>query len=389
MKTEEPTKKNEYTGIFKGKNLIVIVGESFSSLSVDEEITPTLYKLVNNSFVFENFYTPLFPVSTADGEYLTDNALLPSENTWSIEKLPGNYVPYSYAKLLKEQGYKTFAYHNYKYDYYNRHKYFETMGYESYLADGNGLEEKMSFEEKPSSDYEMIKATVEDYINEDNFLAYYITMSGHMAYDKTNSMVVKNWDLVKDLSYSDKCKGYLATQIEFDKAMEELLNSLEKTGKLEDTVIVISGDHYPYGLTESEIKELLPYDKNEYSFERFHMPLVIYNSEIPTTIIEKYGSSLDVLPTVLNLFGLEYDSRLLIGKDILSDCEPLVIFSDRSFITENEKYNSISEVLYRDNKNVEDKEFVKKMKQKIYHKYKYSRLILENDYYRKIFDTDI
>lgn len=389
LSTQEPTNKNEYTGIFEGKNLIVIVGESFSSLAIREDLTPTLYKLANTGFEFQNFYTPLFPVSTADGEYLTDTSLLPAEGVWSIEKMDGKTIPYSYGNVFKSQGYKTFAYHNYKYDYYKRNEYFETMGYDTYLANGNGLEEKMDFtKDNPTSDYEMINATIGDYINEDKFVAYYITMSGHMDYGMENSMVQKNWDKVKDLPYSDKAKGYLATQIELDKAVEKIITELENAGKLEDTVILISGDHYPYGLTENEIKELSPYNMDgyiNYTFEKFHMPLIIYNENVNENIkIEKYASSLDILPTMLNLFGVKFDSRLLMGKDIFSDSEQFVIFSDRSFITSKGKYDSSTEKFISFTSENVDKEYVKKIKNKIYLKYRISRLILESDYYSSI-----
>ena len=104
--------------------------------------------------------------------------------------------------------------------------------------------------------------------------------------------------------------------------------------------------------------------------------------------VNKIGSSLDILPTVLNLFGVEYDSRLLIGKDILSDSEPLVIFSDRSFITDKGRYNAITEE-FIPNEGVEiEKGYVEKINEIIYKKYQMSRLILENDYYRKIFQTE-
>ena len=387
LKNQEPSNKNKYTGMFKDKNLIVIVGESFSSLAIKEEITPTLYKIANEGMQFKNFYTPLFPVSTADGEYLTDTSLLPSEGVWSIEKDDGKIFPYSYANALKKQGYKTYAYHNYKYDYYKRDSYFETMGYDTYLADGNGLEERMNFDKVPSSDYDMIEATIDDYINDEKFVAYYMTMSGHMSYDKSNNIVNKNWDLVKELPYSEKAKGYLATQIELDKAIEKILQKLEEKNKLDDTVIVITGDHYPYGLSECEIKELSPYNMNDYYFEKFHMPFIVYNGNNTSNIVsEKYASSLDVLPTILNLFGVEYDSRLLMGRDILSDSEPIVIFSDRSFITNKGKYNSYSRIFtkYDNNDKFSAEEYTQKIKEEIYLKYRYSRLILENDYYRKI-----
>lgn len=384
IKSREPTQKNEYTGKYKGKNLIVIVAESFSLQAIKEDVTPTLYKMANQGFQFKNFYTPLFPVSTADGEYLTDTSLLPAEGTWSIEKIAGNTVPYSYANVLKQLNYKTYAYHNYRYDYYQRDKYFYTMGYEQYLADGNGLEKRMNFDNVPASDLEMMQVTIEDYINEDRFLAYYMTMSGHMEYDKSNAIVNKNWDKVKNLNYSDKAKAYLATQIELDKAIEFLINTLEENGRLKDTVIMIVGDHYPYGLSEKEIRELSG-NMNDYFFEKYHMPFIIYNGDdAENIIVEKYVSSLDVLPTILNLFGIEYDSRLLMGKDCFSNEQSLVIFSDRSFITERGKYDSLSDkfILF-DNCSIEEG-YIDAIKKRIYQQYRYSRLILENDYYKYI-----
>ena len=84
---EQPTNKNQYTGMFKGKNLIVLVGESFSSLAIREDLTPNLYKLYKEGFQFNNFYTPIFPISTADGEYITDTSLIPKEGVWSCRKL--------------------------------------------------------------------------------------------------------------------------------------------------------------------------------------------------------------------------------------------------------------------------------------------------------------
>lgn len=389
LSKQEPSKKNEYTGMFKGKNLVVFVAESFSQLAIREDLTPTLYKMYNQGFEFKNFYTPLFPVSTADGEYLTDTSLVPAEGTWSIETVAGNYVPYSYANVLKKEGYKTFSYHNYDYTYYGRDKYLETMGYESYLAGENGLENRMNLKEKPSSDYEMVKTTVDDYINEEHFLAYYMTMSGHMDYNKNNAMVVKNWDMVKDLPYSDKAKSYLATQIELDRAMEELISRLKEANKLEDTVIIITGDHYPYGLTLDEMNEISTF-KRDKVFEKFRMPFVLYNSNIKENIeIEKYASSLDVLPTMLNLFGVKFDSRLLMGRDILSDSEPLIIFSDRSYIENDGRYDSNSEIYIPNSGTPKSDEQIAKTKKEIYHKYRYSRLILQNDYYRKLLEKGI
>lgn len=387
--SQEASKKNKYTGMFKDKNLIVLVGESFSSLAIREDLTPNLYKLYKEGFQFDNFYTPIFPVSTADGEYITDTSLIPKEGVWSFLRVAGNYMPYSYVNVFEKQGYSSNAYHNHTATYYERDKYIETMGYNSYLAVGTGLEDRMDTSNWPNSDYEMVKTTVNDYINNEKFMAYYMTVSGHMNYTKIgNMMVYRNWDQVKDLPYSNKAKGYLAANIELDKAVGELLSRLEQAGKLEDTVIVISGDHYPYGLTLDEINELSTFERDD-KFEKFRMPFLIWSGSMKGPIkVEKIGSSLDVLPTVLNLFGAEFDSRLLMGRDILSDSDPIVIFSDRSFITDKGRYNSLTEQ-FTPNEGVTIEEgYVDKINTIIYKKYQMSRLILENDYYKHVFRTE-
>lgn len=387
--SQEASKKNKYTGMFKDKNLIVLVGESFSSLAIREDLTPNLYKLYKEGFQFDNFYTPIFPVSTADGEYITDTSLIPKEGVWSFLRVAGNYMPYSYANVFEKQGYSSNAYHNHTATYYERDKYIETMGYNSYLAVGTGLEDRMDTSNWPNSDYEMVKTTVNDYINNEKFMAYYMTVSGHMNYTKIgNMMVYRNWDQVKDLPYSNKTKGYLAANIELDKAVGELLSRLEQAGKLEDTVIVISGDHYPYGLTLGEINELSTFERDD-KFEKFRMPFLIWSGSMKGPIkVEKIGSSLDVLPTVLNLFGAEFESRLLMGRDILSDSDPIVVFSDRSFITDKGRYNSLTEQ-FTPNEGVTIEEgYVDKINTIIYKKYQMSRLILENDYYKHVFKTE-
>lgn len=382
-----PSEQNEYTGMFKGKNLVVFVAEGLSNVAIREDVTPNLYKLYNEGFQFDDFYTPLFPVSTADGEYITDTSLIPKEGVWSIYRVQNHYMPYSYANVFKSLGYSTNAYHDHTATYYHRDKYIKTMGYDSYLAVGTGLEDRMNTSLWPNSDYETIEVTTQDYINNDKFLAYYMTVSGHLNYTTNgNCMAARNWEQVKDLPYSHKARAYLATQIELDKAVGKLIQDLEATGKLEDTVIVISPDHYPYGLTLSELNELSNYERDN-TFEKHHTPLLIWSGSMKEPVkVEKVCSSLDVLPTVLNLFGVEYDSRLLIGNDILSNNkEQIVIFSDRSFITDKGRYSAVQDK-FMPNEGVEIPEwYVEQISEIIYQKFKMSTMILDNDYYRKIF----
>lgn len=386
--SQNPTNQNDYTGMFKDKNLVVFVAEAFSPMAIDEKLTPNLYKLYKEGFQFDNFYTPLYPVSTSDGEYITDTSLIPKEGVWSMYKINGNYMPYSYANVFERLNYKTHSYHNNTYDYYHRDVYLKTMGYDSYLACGNGLEKRINCRIWPQSDYEMVKTTVDDYINDDHFVAYYMTVSGHLEYTvNDNMMATRNYSKVKDLNLSHAAKSYLATNIEFDKAIGELLKRLEESGKLENTVIAISGDHYPYGLTLDQVNELSSYKKDK-DFELHHMPFLLWSGDMKEPIkVQKYASSLDVLPTLLNLFGIEYDSRLLIGNDILSEEKPLVIYSNRSFITDKCRYNSLTKEIIPHGDTTCTKEEVEAINNIIYNKFKYSRLVLENDYYRKLFSS--
>lgn len=390
MSKQEPSKKNEYTGMFEGKNLIVFVAEAFIDLAIDENITPTLYKLYSEGFQFDNLYTPLFPVSTADGEYMTDTSLIPKEGTWSLEKVEKNYMPYSYANVFEKLGYSSQAYHNHTATYYNRHKYLKGMGYDLYLAKGNGLEKKMNLNNWPSSDLEMIDVTTSDYLKEweEKFLTYYMTVSGHLQYTPNgNKIVEKNWNYVETLDYSEKAKGYLASQIELDRAVELLIKRLEEAGKLEDTVILISGDHYPYGLTLDEVNELSK-EKRDDTFEKHHSTALIWNSEMKEPIkVEKISSSLDLLPTMLNLFGVEFESRLLMGRDILSDSDSLVIYSNRSFITKYGKYEALTNKFKpfgELDEGFDVDTYIRNINNVIYNKYQMSKLILDNDFYRKL-----
>lgn len=186
-----PSEQNEYTGMFEGKNLIVFVAEGLSDVAIREDVTPNLYKLYNEGFQFTNFYTPLFPISTADGEYMTDLSLIPKEGVWSIYRIKGNYLPYSYANVFEALGYTSNSYHNHTSTYYHRDEYLETLGYDSYLAVGTGLEKRMNTRLWPNSDYEMIDVTVSDYINNEKFLAYYMTVSGHLNYTTNRKLYGK------------------------------------------------------------------------------------------------------------------------------------------------------------------------------------------------------
>jgi phosphoglycerol transferase MdoB-like AlkP superfamily enzyme len=251
------------------------------------------------------------------------------------------------------------------------------MGY-IYKGVGNGLEITKQW---PQSDVEMVAASLPDYIGADHFLTYYMTVSGHMNYTFTgNMMAYHHKSAVEDLAYSEPARAYIACQMEFDQAVALLVDELDKAGVLDKTVIVISGDHYPYGLEQTQMEEIKG-GAIEKNFELYRSTLILWNSKMETVQVDKYCSSLDIMPTLSNLFALPYDSRLVMGRDILSDSKPLVIFSNKSFITDLGRYNSKTDTFTKNEGAVIPEHYARDMLGVVNNKFKYSAAILDHDYY--------
>ena len=312
----EPTGKNEYTGILEGYNLITICAESYSPYIIDPVRTPTLYKLSTEGFVFHNYYGS-YASNTTNGEYTMCMGLYPdlsrSKSTASFYASQMNYLPFCLGNQFKSVGAEAWAYHNYTGEYYSRNETHPNMGY-VFQSATDGLDIPLSW---PSSDLDMMIASVDDYLSSgEQFTAYYMTFSGHYQYNWDNPMSVKNRAVVQDLPYSETVKAYLACNQELESALSYLIERLEQAGVADKTVIVLTNDHYPYGLTQQEYDELAgkPVDT---TFERYRSSFICYVPGMQVDI-DTYCSTADILPTLLNLFGFEYDSRLMAGRDILS-----------------------------------------------------------------------
>ena len=378
MKNTSGSKQNEYTGKYSGYNLIYIVAESFSEIGVSEELTPTLYKLTHTGLVFDKYYTPN-TLSTIGGEFQALTGLYPDSSILSKWRKGTNYFPYGLGTIFKNLGYKTFAYHNNWYGFQDRHKYLKSQGFTNYIGCYNGMEKRMNCKAWPQSDLEMMKATMKDYINsEEPFLAYYMTVSGHFQYNfSDNSMAYKNRKLVNNLKVSTAAKAYVATQIELDRALEYVVKTLEENNKLDNTVIVLLADHYPYKLDLKSINSLSSYQRDNL-IEVNHNNLILWNNQETDTHISKPCMSSDVLPTVYNLFGVKYDSRLLTGRDILSTSDGLVIFNNHSWITDKGVYHANTKKFDGE----EDAEYVANINNLVKNRLSVSKMILKNDYYK-------
>ena len=345
----EPSYQNEYTGFFEDYNLIYICAESFWTYACDERVTPTLYKMANNGIVLDNFYNS-FLNTTTNGEFAFTTSLWPDvsrhakqgTDVGSFPQSSGKFMPYGIGDFFLSDNVPTYAFHNYYGTYYRRNLSWPNIGFENCKFMG----QMKCTSCWPSSDLEMMEQSIDDYVENDRFFAYYMTFSGHGPYSESNYMAKKNLSEVKTLlgddaaNYNSEALYYLSCNLELDKAMAYLEQRLEEEGKLDKTVIVLTGDHYPYYLSASGRESLCGEPVND--LDQFHSTCIIYNSAIETPIHnEEYCCNVDIVPTMLNLFNIPFDSRLLMGTDVFStDSMHTALLYNKSFLNDTVEYNS-------------------------------------------------
>lgn len=383
-----PTKENEFTGLFEGKNLILITAEAFSAEAIDPVLTPTLYRLATQGIHFTDYYQPAWGGSTSTGEYSNLTGLVPANGIKSVNEAVQQNLFLTIGNQLKNLGYHSVAYHNHSYTYYDRDSTHKGFGYEKFIGMGNGMEDGVK-NLWPESDLEMMDFTVQQYVDQQPFSVYYMTVSGHCLYSRSgNSMAKRNYEAVADLDASETIKCYYATQLELEYGMASLVRQLEEAGIADDTVIVLATDHYPYGLEKSStwgtdrdyLAELYGYEWSGV-MERDHSALIIWSGciEGQGITVDTPVYSLDILPTLSNLFGVEYDSRLLVGRDVFSDAEPLALWPDYSWKTDKGTYKS---GVFTPAEGVEIGEgYVDRINAIVKNKITYSKSVAEKDYF--------
>ena len=393
---QKATPKNEYTGMFTGKNLIVICGETLSAEAVSEELTPTLYRLASNGIQFEDYYHPFWGGSTTSGEFSLLTGLVPVNNASSMQQIIKHNNATCIGYYLMPEGYLSLAYHNGYHDYFNRYKTHPWLGFERFISNGTGMEKYLTYM-WPPSDSEMMIGSIDDWIGTEPFYIYYMTYSGHSVYNfVTHDQAIKHKNQVKDLEASTKIKAYIASQLELEEAVTILMDRLTEADLLDDTVIVITADHYPYALQNSMIWDNdRDYVSELYGFEpsnemlRDHEILIVWNGELEksgeTITVSQPCSSIDVIPTVLNLMGVEYDARLYPGRDLLSTDEGLVMWNSYSWKTEKGFYDARTGRFTPQEGEEEDLEYIESVKEIVRDKLSYCRSVIEKDYFSYVF----
>lgn len=382
---------NDYTGIFKGKNLILILCESLSTIVIDKELTPTLYMMKTQGINFDNHYAPVYQSATADSEFISLTSQIPSiDNGPLAYDFYENTFPSALPQLFREIGYSANSFHSFKKEFYNRETLHYTYGF-TYLYDwvDLNLEKRPEFVEAYNwiHDRELFTKALEA-TNEnatEPFFDFFISVSGHVPY------VRERYELEYDLwqtivlhgeageEYSTEALCYLAAQKTLDSGLEILIEDLTKTGQLENTVIAVYGDHYPYGLTKSATKELFTDLKNDY--EIYKVPFIIWTPSLEnSTTIETVTSTYDIMPTLCNLFDINLNGHLITGRDALSDKDGLVIFEDRSWLNDQAYYNATKGTVIKLDPSITDDE-IEEINNKVFEEIQISQNILISDYF--------
>lgn len=405
----EGSSKNDYTGLLKDYNLIYICAESFWTYAIDETITPTLYKMANNGIILNNYYNS-FPNTTTNGEFAMATGLWPDisryaklgKDVGSMPQSSDKYMPFGLGNIFKSLGGTAYGYHNFKGYYYKRNESWPNLGYDCvFMRDASDPQPKeMKFTTAwPTSDLEMMQQSVGDYVGDDHFTAYYMTFSGHGDYvaegENANPICARNYEeaeaLCEGRGYNSRVIGYFACHIELDKAMEYLLDELEKAGKLDNTLIVIAADHYPYYLNDAKMRKMLAGHKVDEDFEMYKSTCIMYCAGISEPIVsDEYCCNVDILPTVLNLLGIDYDSRLIAGTDVF-DPQSLhkATLYNKSFVTEYVKYNAakdqaIWQTDISDYTQDELDAYIDGVAQRVETEYAVSLKLMDTDFYRFI-----
>ncbi len=324
--------RNSYSGIFAGKNLILIQLEAIDTWMLTPDYMPSLSAIKEESMVFENHYSPAYiTAGTLNTEFIANTGLLPAMGSVSTKVYERNSYPFSLANRFRAAGYSAESFHGSEGNIYNRGTFHPAIGYESYHSGKDmGME-----------DYTMDRHLIEGYadiVRPSPFLSFLITYSGHGPYGTHNGAYRAHGERAWAQAPEGEEGNYIfavAGAMETDLFIDTLISRLEADGVLENTVLVFYADHYNYYMM-NDMKNMEIKGVDQLNLLQ-HTDFFIYSKDHPPARISKPTSSLDILPTLANLFGLPDEGALYLGNDAFSDAGGWVFFSDNSWL-DGERY---------------------------------------------------
>lgn len=369
--------ETKHTGEYEDCNFIYFLVESFDYIAIDENLTPTLYKIWSEGYHFSNHYTPVFACCTGDSEFVSMTGIYPLRSVCTAYETLDTNLTTSLAGLFKEKGYTVKAFHNWDDQFYKRSKLEYAYGVDEYL-DINDL--KMKHISGWQSDAALIEDALPHFINEDKFFSFFITSSMHWPYDESSTLGDKYLKEINEYykDYPIEVKRYISKCMEFDRGLELLLNKLEEAGKLDDTVISIFADHRPLKFDTQTLFKYTKIVERSGSHDNNLTPFIIYNNKTRGKEINTPCSTIDHVPTIANLFNLNYDPRFYMGHDAFED-DCIVIFNSLDWITKDGEYSKGT------NKGSEglDEDYIKAINSHVKNVTNISKTIIDHNYFDK------
>ena len=380
LKSKDINIKNDDTGLYEGKNFIYFLVESLDYVAVDKDLTPTLYKIFTEGRSYYKHYTPKYSCTTGESEFIANTSLVPFNDVCTPNKVPGNKYPEALANLFANKGYKASSYHNWNDQYYDRHKEHLSFGFSSF-KDVDDL--KIPLIGGWQSDETLIEKAFPEFISDEPFFAFIITSSMHWPYDSSSNLgdrYLKEVNAVHP-DYPIELKRYLSKAIEFDKSLAKLLELLEDSGHLEDTVISLYSDHHPFKINVSYLTDNTKLVDRNNLYGADLTPFLFYLDGEEKKEIKTVNSTFDQVPTIANLFNLNYDARLYVGKDIVLD-DSLVIYPNSDWINKDGIYQLSSNKFTSFNGKEYSDEEIEKINKQVKNAINYSYLVMNNDYFK-------
>ncbi len=375
---------NTMTGIFEGKNVILVLMESMDDFALGEH-TPTINRLMEEGISFTNFYTPGYGgVRTFNSEFCGNTgSFLTTSGGYAFDYITNDYRQ-SLANVLRSEGYSAKVYHYNSPDFYSRGVFSPAMGYEEYVCYEDYVEVKT--DKDLYSDQFLFDDTevAADFFRDGPKLNFIITRSAHLSY-KYNEVLsyyaLKQYPQFRGMTGDEELDCLYVKAKLVDDMFARLLEELEANGELENTVIVAYTDHYAYGfkneelmLEESGVEDVLLLEKT---------PCFIWSADGPDMEVEKTLNTSDLLPTVLNLLGVDSPYEY-IGQDAFDDrYDGYALFPNGSWVCDGVAYSAASgKVFSLEEGKTADQARMEAMAKYVNDFVRINNLILETDYYK-------
>lgn len=374
--------KNDFTEIFKGKNVIIVQMSSVNNMIINEEYFPNIYKMYNEGWAFSNSYSSLSSCATGNSEFNAMTSLYTDSSICSYNTYANNTYPESLLNLFKTDMYTTSSFHNYTDTFYRRSVTHVNLGSDKYYGVQDlAIPYSNQYSEWPS-DITLMEKVLDFTKDQERFATWVVPVSTTMSYLESTVIGDKNLDLFMSTNYNTTLKRYLSKLKELDDSLGVLVDGLKKQGKFENTVIVLYSDHYPYGLSSNLINSYFEDDISE-NREMYKTPFIIYSANIQSYVYEQYTTPMNLTPTIANLFGLMFDPRLYAGQDIFTKAyEDRAIFADGSWQDAKGYYDAINGKFncYSPNNTYTDAE-LEKINKEINERMYMSNLSIKNNYF--------